>query len=207
LKTTIGIIILAAGASRRMGQAKQLLKIDNQSLIERTIHTATAIENQQTVVVLGANASIIQSAIAPNKAIDTVVNTDWEQGMGTSLKRGLQFLLAKKPALEAVIVLVCDQPFLKTEILEQLIHQHVQHKAPIIATKYGEIKGVPALFDQSLFPTLLQLNKDEGARKIIKKQGKKVRTIDFPEGAIDLDTPEAYELFLNQYSVMTKKFK
>ena len=194
----IGIILLAAGASRRMGSPKQLLKINNQTLIERAINVTQALDNQQTVVVLGANAEKIKRYILPQANLAVIINEDWQQGMGTTLKAGLEFLLAQKQKISGVIVLVCDQPYLTTQKLQELIDLHQTTKAAIIATEYKGIKGVPTLFDSSIFPKLLTLNKDEGARKIIKNYKGEIMTVDFPEGIFDLDTPAAYEEFLKQ---------
>lgn len=192
----IGIILLAAGASRRMGTPKQLLKIGKDTLIERAISIAKQIDNSQTVVVLGANADKIKPIIESDKTIDITINEDWQKGMGTTLQTGIQFLLKKTPALEAVIISVCDQPHLNKIILQQLITEFKKTKGEIIAAAYANIKGVPALFSKTLFPKLLTLNEDEGARKIIKNHEGKVLTIDFPKGEIDLDTPAAYQQFL-----------
>ncbi len=192
----IGIILLAAGASRRMGTPKQLLKIDNQTLIERAINITQGVVNQQTVVVLGANAEKIKPYILPQTNVAVIINENWQQGMGTTLKAGLEFLVAHTPQISGVIVLVCDQPYLTTQKLQQLIEQHQETKAAIIATAYKDIKGVPALFDSTIFPQLIALNKDEGARKIIKNYEGEIITIDFPKGSIDLDTPAAYQQFL-----------
>lgn len=196
----IGIILLAAGASRRMGTPKQLLKINDQTLIERAVNITQALDNQQTVVVLGANAEKIKPYILPQANVDVVINENWEQGMGTTLKVGLEFLLTQNQKISSVIVLVCDQPYLTTQKLQELIDLHHTTKAAIIATAYKGIKGVPALFDSSIFPKLIALNKDEGARKIIKNYKGEIRTVDFPEGSIDLDTPAAYQDFLKQQS-------
>lgn len=191
-----GIIILAAGASRRMGTPKQLLKIDNQTLIERAISLTQALENQQTVVVLGANAEKISPHIPSQEKVNLIINEHWQQGMGTTLKAGMEFFLRQAKSFTAIIVMVCDQPYLTTEKLQQLIIKYQETKAAIIATKYNQIKGVPALFDKRMFPKLITLNKDEGARKIIKNYDGVVATVDFPKGMIDLDTPTAYQKFL-----------
>lgn len=195
-KASIGIIILAAGASRRMGSPKQLLKIDNQTLIERAIAITQALANQQTVVVLGANAEKIIPFIPSLPALDFIINENWEQGMGTTLKTGLAFLLSKEMALSAVIVMVCDQPYLSTNKLQELIDTYQKTKANIVATTYNQLKGVPALFSKDLFNKLIDLDKDEGARKIIKRYEGKVEVVDFPEGIHDLDTPKAYQAYL-----------
>ena len=175
----IGIILLAAGASRRMGTPKQLLKINNQTLIERAINVTQALEHQQTVVVLGANAEKIKPYILPQANLAVIINENWEHGMGTTLKAGLEFLLAQNQNINGVIVLVCDQPYLTTPKLQQLIERHQETKAAIVATAYKGIKGVPALFDRSIFPQLIALNQDEGARKIIKKYKGEIVAVDF----------------------------
>jgi len=197
----IGIILLAAGASRRMGQAKQLLKINaTQTLIEYTISTAQAIPSTALVLVLGANATAIQKIVP--KEIPIRINKNWAQGMGTSLQTGLQFLLQKMPDLSAVIISVCDQPYLKPAIFEQLISKYTHTPFPIISADYGNKLGVPALLDQQFFSQLLALKADEGARKIIRNNPSLVGTIPFAKGAIDIDTPEAYQAYLDKNEVV-----
>ena len=96
--------------------------------------------------------------------------------------------------------MVCDQPYLTVEKLQELITKYQESKASIVATTYEGIKGVPALFDARVFPQLLALNKDEGARKIIKHYDGTIATVNFPEGVIDLDTPAAYQEFLKKHN-------
>lgn len=194
----IGIIILAAGASRRMGKPKQLLKIDNQTLIERGIAITQALAHQETVVVLGAHAESIIPFIVAKPSLNFIINEKWGQGMGTTLKVGLEFLLNRAKDLSAVIVMVCDQPYLSTEKLQELIDKHQETKADIVTTSYNNIKGVPALFSKDLFDRLLSLDKDEGARKIIKRYEGKIEVVDFPKGIYDLDTPQAYQAYLER---------
>jgi len=195
---SIGIIILAAGASRRMGSPKQLLKIDNQTLIERAIAITQALDKKQTVVVLGANAEKITPFISAQPSVDYIINEHWEQGMGTTLKVGLEFLLNTEMDFSAVIVMVCDQPYLSTKKLQELIDRYHETKAAIVATTYNSIIGVPALFSKALFDKLISLDKDEGARKIIKRYKGKIEVIDFPNGIYDLDTPQAYQAYLDR---------
>ncbi|MEM6321591.1 MAG: nucleotidyltransferase family protein [Bacteroidota bacterium] len=196
---SIQVIILAAGTSKRMGEPKQLLKIGQQTLLNKTIETATAAGTEGVVIVLGAKADTIKKqTVLPEKAT-IIENENWQRGMGTTLRTGLSYCLKKSPQLDGVIVLVCDQPYLRTETLRQLLTTFQKTKSPIVAAKYGEIIGVPALFGKELFPALLQLKADEGARKIIKRNAAKVVTIDFSEGIFDLDTPEAYAEYLQKH--------
>lgn len=192
----IGVIILAAGASRRMGRPKQLLKIGNQTLIERAIELTQGVGLDQTVIVLGANAEKMEAVIKKEDHFSIVLNKDWAKGMGTTLRTGLQFLLETNPKLEAVIIMVCDQPYLTREILQELINTYDKERTEIVTAQYGEVAGVPAIFSKKLFSKLMALKEDEGARKIIKRYKGSIATIDFPKGAIDLDTPEAYQKFL-----------
>ncbi|MEM6380383.1 MAG: nucleotidyltransferase family protein [Bacteroidota bacterium] len=195
----VGIIILAAGASRRMGSPKQLLKIGQQTLLERIVELTKEIHNQETVVVLGANAQKIKQAVNDQNEVTFIINEDWKKGMGTTLKTGINYFLKKKELIEAVIVLVCDQPYLTSNILKALINQYVETKADIVATAYAKIKGVPALFSKKIFPQLANLQQDKGARKIIKKYQGQIVTVNFPKGQIDLDTPSTYQAFLEKY--------
>lgn len=204
---SVGVIILAAGASRRMGSPKQLLEIDDQTLIERAITITQALTNQETVVVLGANAEKIIPFIPTLPALDFIINENWEQGMGTTLKAGLAFLLSKEMDLSAVIVMVCDQPYLSTSKLQELIDTYQKTEANIVATTYNHLKGVPALFSKDLFSQLLDLDKDEGARKIIKRYEGKVEVIDFPKGIYDLDTPKAYQAYLERKDKRMDKYE
>lgn len=183
-----------------MGQSKQLLKIkNNQTLIERSVLAAKTSASQHITVVLGANALRIQKVLSKQAlAINTVINKGWEKGMGSTLSVGLEYLLEQKLKLDAVIVSVSDQPYLSNTIFDQLIEQYIQTQKPIICSNYGNRLGVPALLDKQFFPQLLALQADEGARRIIRSNRTLVATVPFPNGAIDLDTPQAYQAYLKK---------
>ncbi len=187
----IGIILLAAGSSSRMGQPKQLLLIDGEALLIKSAKAAILSRANKVVVVLGSNYQM-HKQIIKDLPLEIIENTEWTKGMGNSLKKGLTFLMDQQTKLDGVIVSVCDQPFLSTININNLIDRYEQTRSLIIASHYGNIKGVPALFDTSLFEHVLQLNDQQGAKKIIEQHQSNIDTVEFPKGIIDLDFPEDY---------------
>lgn len=187
----IGIILLAAGESKRLGKPKQLLEFNGETLLGRAVKTALATGCRPVVVVLGANAGKLRDEIENTAAI-IIENTNWEKGMSSSIKTGLKFLQTAAPDISGTILMVCDQPFVSVELIEQLIGNFRQSNAPIVAATYGETIGVPALFSRRLFPELLNLESDGGAKKLIHKHREKVVRVSFPKGVIDVDTAEDY---------------
>lgn len=113
-------IILAAGASSRMGKSKQLLKIDGEPLLLRTVKTTITANLETPVVVLGANETAHRS-ILQDQSIDIVTNSDWNSGMASSIRSGIQFTIARNPQTRAVVILVCDQPHLNPDHIKKLI--------------------------------------------------------------------------------------
>ncbi len=192
----IGIILLAAGSSSRMGQSKQLLEIGGEQLLLKSTQVALQSIAEKVIVVLGANESDHRKVIE-QLSCEIIVNKDWQLGMGSSLKKGLAELLLIAPKLEAVLVMVCDQPLLTTEHLNAIIKKFELTKGHIVASYYSGSAGVPALFDKSLFEKLLNVEDQAGAKKILIQHKEIVQTIDFAQGAIDLDTPEDYQTFIS----------
>jgi molybdenum cofactor cytidylyltransferase len=196
----IAIIILAAGSSSRMGQSKQLLLVDGEPLLLKTVKTALEVKAASVIVILGAqdqqHATVIQ-----NLAVDIVFNKVWEKGMGSSLKAGLQFIVTHVPAVESAIILVCDQPALTSEHLLNLIQTYKISGKSIIASYYSNTPGVPVLFGKPHFDELLHLDDSQGAKKIIQQNMAVTEFIHFPEGTIDLDTPGDYQRYINSLKI------
>jgi molybdenum cofactor cytidylyltransferase len=186
----IGVMILAAGQSSRLGQPKQLLEFRGRTLLRHVIEVAIAADCGEIVVVLGAAISACRSQIP--KEIPTVENPNWQTGMASSIGVGLNFLLLQHPNLQAVLITVCDQPFISAPLFNQLITRYQTHSSRIVASQYGDVVGVPALFDRSLFPDLLNLTGDMGARKIIQKYQAECQVVAFPQGEMDVDTMADY---------------
>ena len=188
----IGIIILAAGASKRFGKPKQLLEFEEQTLLERIAENAIQ-TGLETVVVLGANAEKIGKSIE-NLSVETVINEDWQSGMSSSLVEGLRKMLEIKNDLQAVIILLCDQPLIGKNTILKLIETQKSTNQMIVASRYAETIGVPALFMQEVFDELLNLNKEIGAKSIIEKYAETdLATISVPEAEFDIDTEKDFE--------------
>lgn len=188
----IGVVILAAGASTRLGEPKQLLAFDHKNLLQITIDAAGNSSANTVVLVLGANADQISNEIDRSN-INVVVNTEWQEGMASSIRAGLNELLFISPTTEAVILTVCDQPHISSQLLNDLVAEYTRTLKPIIASEYGDVIGVPALFGKSLFHELMHLKGDVGARNIIQHHKNDVATVQFRKGKIDIDTKEDYD--------------
>jgi molybdenum cofactor cytidylyltransferase len=191
----IGAIVMAAGSSSRLGQPKQLLIFQGETLLERAIAATEGVDFAEYVLVLGGNADQIQSTIDLSNS-KVLINHNWSSGMASSMQLGLNYLI-ENHQIDAVVILLCDQPFTHKEILNSLIARYKETKKGIISSKYGETLGVPALFDKKYFGEMLELISSEGAKKIIFSHREDMDSVDFPLGAIDIDTQEDYEKLKN----------
>ncbi|MFN6461458.1 MAG: nucleotidyltransferase family protein [Nostoc sp. DedVER02] len=195
-KASIAIIILAAGASTRMGTPKQLLLYQGRSFVHHIAEIAIASVCKPVVIVLGANAEQIYPQVK-QLPVEVVKNLDWACGMSTSIKRGLEFLNNLPQKIEAVVITLCDQPFVSTQIINHLVDAYYSSQKPIIACEYAGTLGVPALFNQRFFSELAALKETSGAKKVINNNLNEVFPLQFPLGNIDIDTPKDYEQLLS----------
>jgi len=188
-----GVILLAAGSSSRLGRPKQLLNYQDKTLIQHSIEAAQHSAADALVVVLGCNSELIQRGIE-SKEVPVLVHSNWEEGMSSSMQCGLRYLL-EASQVDQVLLMLCDQPYVSQELLDQLMNGKKASGKGIVACSYAGTVGVPALFDQSYFPDLLDLKGTEGAKKVILNHQADTFLIDFPLGAIDLDTEEDIRKF------------
>ncbi|OCX53712.1 MobA-like protein [Mucilaginibacter sp. PPCGB 2223] len=186
-----GIIILAAGRSARMGRPKQQLPYQGSNLLQHSINVALQSPYRPVIVVLGAFADDIIATIPP-KPIDVVINTQWEEGMASSIRAGIDFLL-KDSGVDSAMFMLCDQPHISSKLLTDIAQKKKQSGKGIVACSYNNTTGVPVLFDQQYFPELLLLTGQEGAKKILVAHPNDLTTVSFPLGAVDIDTMDDYE--------------
>lgn len=191
-KPNVAMIILAAGASTRMGVPKQLLPYQGRSLLYHAVESAIASVCKPVVVVLGANVQQIRSEIR-QPCVQVVENPQWNLGMSTSIRSGILSLSTSCESVDAAVIAVCDQPFLSAEIINLLVGAYHSTGKPIIASQYAEALGVPALFNHIFFSELAALKETVGAKHLINKHLNEVFCVPFPLGAVDIDTPKDYE--------------
>ncbi len=188
----IGAVILAAGKSSRLGQPKQLLQFRGQTLVRRIVDAARGAGCSPIVVVIGSDKDKVARELERTNAV-IVENVNWSDGMGTSIRSGVQRSLDVAPNVGAIVLLVCDQPLADLRTIEQLIALGAKTKKAIVASSYAGTLGVPALFDRSCAEELLRLDDASGAKPIIFSNHDRVAEFPFPEGQIDIDMAADYE--------------
>ena len=198
LLNSYGIILLAAGQSARLGKPKQLLNYKGKTLLAHSLQIAIETQLQPIVTVLGANLDTLKQSIEPTNT-NIVINQEWSEGMASSIRCGMEELLKIAPSIAGVIIMVCDQPYVTAKLLTDLVEKHEDSSKPIIASRYNNNIGTPALFDKTIFALLLSLKGDSGAKKIMKSNPDWVETVNFPFGEIDIDTSLDYELLMKDF--------
>jgi CTP:molybdopterin cytidylyltransferase MocA len=186
-----GAIILAAGASSRMGEPKQLLPITGRPLIVGTVEAALASAAWPVVVVLGAHAEKIRPLLARYPVL-IAENPAWIEGMASTLRTGIATLQQFSRNLNAALITLCDQPAFSAEIVARLVATQSATGRSIVAARYNGRNGAPALFMREHFAALASLTGEAGARELLNSAPERVAIVDLPQMAVDLDTPEDY---------------
>lgn len=184
----IGGLLLAAGGSSRLGQPKQLVRFEGKTLIRRSGEMLAASSCNPVAVVLGAE---IEESRRELEGLDILIciNASWNIGISSSIKAGLYHLLGVEPDLDAVLIALCDQPYITAADIDSLAAEFGRGDAAIIASEYDGVAGVPALFSREMFDSLFALEGDEGARYLVR-QTRDVSTVRVDGAAFDLDTPD-----------------
>ncbi|GLH66529.1 nucleotidyltransferase family protein [Geothrix edaphica] len=175
----IAAVILAAGAGRRMGGPKALLRLAGETLLHRTARAALDAGCRPVVAVIGA-----WDAGLDGLEVRTVFNPEAQEGMGSSIRQGIAALA---PEVEAALLLTVDQPAVDAALLEALLALAAAHPARAVACAYAGTLGIPAVLPRRCFPELLALRGDRGAKALLLRQ--QTVSLPFPAGADDLDAP------------------
>ena len=191
------VLILAAGSSSRMGRPKQLLPWGKTTLLQNALESAKASHGDEIIVVLGSNSEIIEKTL-PSDVV-SVINTDWRNGMGSSISCGMHYLLKSKTKFNAVLVLLGDQPLIDSKYLNSMFSIFQSNEKEIVATDYKGRAGVPALFGGNYFKQLGQLNADFGAKELLAKNMVNIHLLKAGAKTADIDTETDY-IKLNQYN-------
>jgi molybdenum cofactor cytidylyltransferase len=190
------IVVLAAGASRRLGQPKQLVRLGGRPALHIVVSNAVALPGSTVSVVVGAHAGDLTHMLG-RSSVSVVVNRNWEEGIAASIRAGLA---AAPPACEAVMILLGDQVAVTSDDLKRLNDAWKEEDGSIVASVYGQQVGVPAIFPRPFFSELAQLRGDQGARAILERNAYRLTRVPLPNAAVDLDTPE-------DLAALTERFK
>jgi len=187
------LLLLAAGASTRMGRPKQLLPYRGRTLLRHAAETAAATACAPLVLVTGALHAELAAEVA-GLPFRVVHNAEWATGMASSIRAGLAAVAEARPA--AVLIMLADQPLLTPALLGQLLARQQATGAPAAAAAYADVLGVPAVFARAVLPELLQLQGAQGASRLLARLGTAVARVPFPAGLLDVDTPAQYAALL-----------
>lgn len=185
----VGLVLLAAGQSRRMGSPKQLLDVGGAPMLRRAVQSALLSCCRPVVVVCGAAAQAVGESVA-DLPVELVHNPDWEQGIGTSIRAGIEAVSGH--AVGATVLTLADQPLLTAGVFDRLVQLWRSGLLPMVASEYDGTLGVPALFDRSLFADLLALPDGEGCKSLLLERSSLVVRCACPQAGIDIDTPDEY---------------
>jgi molybdenum cofactor cytidylyltransferase len=180
------LLLLAAGASRRLGTPKQLLPFKNTTLIHYLANVAVTSKAHDVIVVVGSSANEVREQLKEFH-LSIAENKHWSEGLSTSIKCGLD----KVPlSADGVLLMLCDQPEVTASLLDSLITTFAITGSPVVACEYGETVGVPALFSMDLVSELTRLTGDHGAKGVIHAHSAETARVPFPGGVIDIDVPD-----------------
>ncbi|AZQ63402.1 nucleotidyltransferase family protein [Flammeovirga pectinis] len=189
----LAILIVAAGESKRLGRPKQLLKWKGETLLNHCIEKASAIDKSTTFLILGAYKKEIENSLK-SKTIKVIDNQNWNEGLGSSIREGVYHI--KQKEYTDLLIVLSDLPLLSVSYLKSLITAFYSSSKKIAVTSYGNMQGVPVLFNAQYFDALLQLKGDEGAKKILQKYKEDTLVLKSDVPYIDIDTEEAYSALL-----------
>lgn len=189
---TIAAVVLAAGRSARLGRAKQQLRIGGVTLVRRALDAVLDAGCRPVVLVVAAGDDA-SSADAIELDVQLQINDEPAAGMSRSIGLGVAALAAMQPPIDALAIVVCDQPALSAAVLRRLraaFEAARPHGASAAACAYADSVGTPALFDATCMAELLALRGDRGAKRLLLAYGDRLVRVAWEAGGRDIDRPE-----------------
>ena len=189
----LGVVLLAAGPSSRLGRPKQLVEVGGECLVARSARLALGLGPAQVAVITGCEADRVASEL-DGLAVDIVFNRNWAAGMGGSINCGARSLA---PGMSGVLLMVCDQWRLQAADLERLVAAWSSDPSRIYVACWregaAEVSGPPVIFPGRLVPELKSMQERRGARQLIDRYMDIVEFVEMENAAFDLDRPEDLE--------------
>lgn len=190
----VSAVVLAAGASTRMGTQKLLLPFDGEPLLRRAVRQVRAAGFDDVLVVLGSEHEATLAALE-GLPVRHAINMQFASGMGSSFRTAVEHLADSDAAMFAL----ADQPFVTTNEYRTVLDTYRQYAPPIVSVRYGEVMAPPHLFEREFFPELAGLQ--HGARSVLQRHLERTTILRFPPDLlVDIDTPEDYELAKSRLS-------
>jgi molybdenum cofactor cytidylyltransferase len=188
----VSAVILAAGTSSRMGQAKQLLPLGQNTVLAQTLANVQSAALHEIILVLGASAETIRGQLPSPQGLKIVVNPAYQQGIASSLQAGLS---AVDPNSDAALIILGDQPFIRPQTLDLIVEEYRRSQAQIVIPMYQGQRGNPVLLDRSVFAEVMALEGDVGSRAIFARHLDGIVNVEVEDKGIllDLDDPADYE--------------
>lgn len=190
----VSAVVLAAGQSVRMGEVKQLLRLGEQTMLERTLENVRSARVDEVILVLGFSAEMIrrQLPVSLLDGLKLVINEQYGKGMAGSLREGLRAVSAE---IDAALIALADQPFIRPETLDRIIERYRDSDAKIAIPFYRGTRGNPVMLDRSVFAEAMALEGDAGFRAIFGRHASGITEVDVddPGVLLDIDDREDYE--------------
>lgn len=191
----IGAVVLAAGNARRFGSLKQLVVIGGEPIVRRTVRQVLTADFNPVVVVVGAQAARVSECLQALN-VRLAVSQDWKRGLGHSIASGVKALMEATGTLDAMLIMLADQPRVTTGDLERMRRAYAVSPDSVLASEHEGLTGPPCIFPLRLADELLALQGASGARDLLKRQRSEVIGFPLPAAFVDVDTREDYEALL-----------
>jgi len=179
-------IVLAAGSARRFGSTKQLALFEDQPLVTRAARTAESVCGSRSILVAGSDWQRVAAACAPLQGF-MVINPSFADGIASSIASAVRSVSV---VADAVLLMLADQPLVTAEQIALLVDAWKTRPDSICASSYAGTVGPPVIFPAHIFPELMDLRGDRGAKAVIDANRDKLISVRLDEAAVDVDCPE-----------------